>query len=149
MRCLACDAPDTRVVDSRTAGDTVRRRRECQVCGERFTTHERVERRTVWVVKKDGRKEPFDRDKVLHGLALACRKRPVSVAQLDDLARQVEFTVEGRRDADVTAKEVGATVMGFLRSLDEVAYVRFASVYQEFESVEQFVDAIRPLRERA
>ena len=147
MRCPACDDADTRVVDSRTTGESVRRRRQCQACGERFTTHERPERRTLWVVKKDGRREPFARGKLLHGLALACRKRPIDDAGLDAIARGVETRLEQLREEDVPASAVGEAVMTELRDVDEVAYVRFASVYGAFESVEQFIDAIQPLRE--
>lgn len=147
MRCPSCEDSDTRVVDSRTTGDAVRRRRECQACGERFTTHERPERRVLWVVKKDGRREPFTRQKVLHGLALACRKRPIDDDALDKLVSEVESVLEARRESDLPASLVGEAVMDALRELDEVAYVRFASVYREFESVEQFIEAIHPLRE--
>ncbi len=147
MRCPACDDAESRVVDSRTTGDAVRRRRECLACGERFTTHERPEKRVLWVVKKDGRREPYARGKVLHGLALACRKRPVDSARLDELARDVEHRLESRRESDIPASAVGEAVMAALLVVDEVAYVRFASVYGAFESVEQFIDAIQPLRD--
>lgn len=146
MRCPACDDGGSRVVDSRTTNDSVRRRRECQVCSERFTTHERLERRVLWVVKRAGQREPFTRGKVLHGLALACRKRPVDAAMLDALVRDVETRLEARRESDVPSSAVGEAVMDALRDVDEVAYVRFASVYRAFESVEQFIDAIQPLR---
>ncbi|MFT6142345.1 MAG: transcriptional repressor NrdR [Myxococcota bacterium] len=146
MRCPACDDADSRVVDSRTTGDAVRRRRECLACGERFTTHERPEKRVLWVIKKDGRREPFTRGKVLHGLALACRKRPVDDAKLDEVAREVEHRLESRRESDIPVTAVGEAVMAALLNVDEVAYVRFASVYRAFESVEQFIDAIHPLR---
>ncbi|MBW2255591.1 MAG: transcriptional repressor NrdR [Deltaproteobacteria bacterium] len=140
MFCPECHCPDTRVVDSRTSGDAIRRRRECQDCGNRFTTHERVERPILWVVKKDGRKEPFSRDKVMRGLALACQKRPVDAAALDEAVRQIEASLETRRDGEVPSSAVGEA--------DEVAYVRFASVYREFENVDQFVDIVHPLKER-
>ncbi len=147
MHCPACNAEDTRVVDSRAAGDAIRRRRVCQACSERFTTHERMEQRELWVVKKDGRRELFDRDKVLRGLGLACRKRPLSRDQLDGLTQQVEDALRSRRAQELPAHEVGAAVMDVLRGVDDVAYVRFASVYREFESVEQFIETIRPLRQ--
>jgi transcriptional repressor NrdR len=146
MRCPVCDAEDSKVVDSRTSQDAVRRRRECLRCGERFTTHERVERRAVWIVKKDGRKEPFSRDKVLSGVALACRKRPVDAAQMEALAERVEAALDARRDAEIPSAVVGEAVLDALREVDEVAWVRFASVYRAFDSVEQFVETIAPLR---
>ena len=138
------------MIDSRASGDTIRRRREClaEGCGERFTTHERTEARVPWIIKKDGRREPFDRDKVFRGIALACRKRPLDTAAMDDAARRVEMLLE-TREGEITAAAVGQAVMEVLRDVDEVAYVRFASVYRQFESVDQFVETIRPLQERA
>lgn len=146
MRCPECGAQDTRVIDSRDAVDAVRRRRECQDCGARFTTHERVERRQLWVVKRDGRKEPFLRDKVLAGISHACRKRPFNEEYLDQLADRVVRRLEEQRESSVPSSRVGEEVMTVLREVDEVAYVRFASVYGAFESVNQFVDAIVPLQ---
>ena len=146
MRCPSCHHSESRVVDSRTTSDTIRRRRQCVACSTRFTTHERVEQRLPWVVKKDGRREPFSREKILHGIALACRKRPVDAQGMEEAARTVESVLEGR--VDVRSDEVGSVVMELLREVDPVAYVRFASVYQQFESVEQFVDTIVPLREQ-
>lgn len=145
MRCPDCAHEDSRVVDSRTTGDSVRRRRQCAICGARFTTHERLEQRLTWVTKRDGRREPYSREKVLRGVALACRKRPVDAAAIEAVARAVELELEGL--GEVTASDVGQAVLDALRALDPVAYVRFASVYGKFESVEQFVDAIAPLRE--
>ena len=137
------------MVDSRTAGSAIRRRRECQTCGSRFTTHERVERRLPWVVKKNGAKELFSAEKVLHGLRLACRKRPIGAEGLEELVRLIEDRLDALRVSEVTSSEVGEAVMGVLRDVDEVAYVRFASVYKAFENVDQFVETILPLRERA
>lgn len=150
MRCPKCHHPDSKVIDSRTSGDTIRRRREClsETCAERFTTHERVEARVPWIVKKDGRREPFDREKVLRGITLACRKRPVHLAAMEDAARRVEAELEATREGEVPSSFVGEALMRVLRDVDDVAYVRFASVYREFESVDQFVETIRPLRER-
>jgi len=143
MRCPECQCRDTRVIDSRTSGgDAIRRRRECQECGARFTTHERIERPLLWVVKKDGRKEPFDRQKVMRGIALACRKRPVDAARLDEAVRELEASLDTRREGEIPSTEVGEAVLEVLRSVDEVAWVRFASVYRAFESVDQFVDLI-------
>ena len=141
MRCPECDHDETRVVDSRTAGDGIRRRRA------RFTTHERIEHRVPWVLKKSGGREPFSRDKVLHGIALACRKRPVSPEDLERAVRQVEAHLVAFREPEVPTERVGETVMEVLRDLDAVAYVRFASVYRAFESVEQFAEAITTLGE--
>lgn len=148
MRCPKCQHDDSKVIDSRTSGDVIRRRRECLDCGERFTTHERVEVRLPWVVKKDGRREPFVREKVLHGIALACRKRPIDATAMEEAVRRVETALENLREAEVSSSIVGGLVMQVLRDVDEVAYVRFASVYREFESVGQFVETIRPLREQ-
>lgn len=143
MRCPECGEPESRVVDSRPSADAIRRRRECPTCATRWTTHERIEKRLPWIVKKDGRREPFARDKVLHGLALACRKRPIDAGQLEDMVRKVENALEQSREPEVPSAVVGAAVMQVLAETDEVAYVRFASVYKEFESVDQFVDTIR------
>jgi transcriptional repressor NrdR len=147
MRCPACQCTDTRVIDSRTTGESTRRRRECNPCGHRFTTHERIEHRLPIVTKKDGSREPYSREKVLHGIALACRKRPIDPTAMDGIADTVEGALEELRTTEVTTKQVGQAVLDALRGVDDVAYVRFASVYQAFESVEHFVDLIRPLRE--
>lgn len=147
MRCPACQHPDTRVIDSRTTGDAIRRRRACASCSARFTTHERMDQRLPWVVKKDGRREPFSRDKVIQGIALACRKRPIDASGIDAALRRVEAHLVELREPEVTSARVGEAVLDVLREVDPVAYVRFASVYWEFESVEQFVDAIVGLRE--
>lgn len=145
MRCPECHFADTKVVDSRTSGDdAIRRRRECLRCEARFTTHERVERPMLWVVKKDGSREPFDRDKLLRGLTLACRKRPVTTARLDEVVRKLEQDLELNREGEVASTAVGEAVLEVLRDVDEVAWVRFASVYRAFESVDQFVHLIRP-----
>lgn len=147
MRCPVCQSSESKVVDSRTTGDAIRRRRECLDCSARFTTHERVEQRVVWVVKKDGRKEPFSREKVLHGISLACRKRPLDAQAMDGVVARVEAVLESGRGAEVTSADVGEAVMRVLREVDEIAYLRFCSVYQEFESLQQFLDTIRPLTE--
>lgn len=147
MRCPECQQPDSRVVDSRTAGDHVRRRRECQACSHRFTTYERWERPRLWVLKKSGLKEPYSHEKVLQGIALACRKRPVNAEQMDEAAAAVRTRLELGRESEVDSAAVGEAVMDVLRRVDDVAYVRFASVYRAFESVEEFVEVIRPLTE--
>jgi transcriptional repressor NrdR len=131
-------------VDSRAAGEGIRRRRECRECGYRFTTHERVERRLPLVVKKDGRREPFNREKVLEGLRLACRKRPVAARLQEEAAVQVEQAVLERGGDEVSSQEVGRVVLAALRSLDLVGYLRFASVYQEVQSPAEFLELLRP-----
>jgi transcriptional repressor NrdR len=146
MRCPACQHDDTRVVDSRESGDGIRRRRSCQRCNHRFSTVERPEIRLPWVVKKDGRREVFERDKVAKGMALACRKRPIGPAELDAAVARVEAALVEIREPEVASERIGEIVMEVLRGLDAVAYVRFASVYRAFESVEQFGLAIRDSR---
>lgn len=138
MRCPACGHPDTRVLDSRPTeeGAAIRRRRECPRCRERFTTYERVEHTPLWVVKKDGRRELFNPDKVLAGVLTACEKRPVSLEQLQSLVREVERELRSRYDREVPSREIGELVMERLRALDDIAYVRFASVYREFRDLE-------------
>ncbi len=147
MDCPSCQHPDTRVVDSREAVDSIRRRRECQGCGFRFTTFERVEFRLPDVVKRDGRKQSFNRDKLLSGLRLACRKRPVTEEQLDAACARVEREL-ARRSGDVTTREVGMLALQELGRLDDVAYLRFASVYHEITSPSDFLEVLRPLLER-
>ncbi len=149
MRCPECGTQDLRVIDSRDTVDAIRRRRECNLCSTRFTTHERVENRQLFVAKRDGRREPFSRDKIFVGISHACRKRPFSPEDLELLVAKVIRRLEERREAAVPVSVVGETVMGVLREVDEVAYVRFASVYQAFDSVEQFIEAIAPLQEQA
>lgn len=149
MLCPACQHDDSRVLDSRDTGDAIRRRRSCLECGHRFTTLERIEIRLPWIVKKDGRREPFSRDKVLHGIALACRKRPVSPEDLEAAVQRVEQRLLEQREGEVSSARVGEAVMDALRDVDPVAYVRFASVYRQFESVEQFGEAIRGIPESA
>ncbi|MCB9689098.1 MAG: transcriptional repressor NrdR [Alphaproteobacteria bacterium] len=145
MRCPACQHEDSRVVDSRETegGDTIRRRRSCQACNHRFSTVERVEQKVPWIVKKDGHREAFDRDKVLRGMALACRKRPVSAETLEIAAARVEQSLVELRENEVPSTQLGGIVLAILREVDAVAWVRFASVYQAFDSPEQFGELIR------
>lgn len=140
MRCPFCGHGDTRVLDSRPTeeGAAIRRRRECAACGERFTTYEKVEMPPLVVVKKDGRREAFDRGKILRGLITACEKRPVSMSALEALASAVEREVRARFDGEVPSRAIGELVMERLAALDEVAYVRFASVYRQFTDTQQF-----------
>lgn len=145
MRCPYCRNPDSRVVDSREVdeGQVIRRRRACQECGRRFTT---VEEATLAVIKRSGVTEPFSRAKVINGVRRACQGRPVDEDALAQLAQQVEDAVRASGVAEIPADEVGLAILGPLRELDEVAYLRFASVYQSFSSVEDFERAIADLR---
>ncbi|MEW6276554.1 MAG: transcriptional regulator NrdR [Bacillota bacterium] len=147
MRCPFCKYEDTKVLDSRPAEDgcVIRRRRECTRCGRRFTTYERFDEVPLMVVKKDGRREPFDRGKLLTGLTLACRKRPVAVARIHELADEVERELRARAELEAASRDIGELVMEKLRLEDEVAYVRFASVYREFKDVHGFVREIEKL----
>lgn len=140
MRCPTCGFPDTKVLESRVPleGDAVRRRRECASCGKRFTTFEKAERPPLFVVKRDGTRQLFDRAKLLKSLETACRKRPVPSSFLDAAAERVERRLLDEAEAEVPTSQVGQAVLVELYDLDRVAYVRFASVYAEFESVEDF-----------
>lgn len=149
MRCPDCQHDDTRVIDSRSATDGIRRRRACTACNGRFTTWERIEQRLPWVVKRDGRKETFQRDKVHHGIALACRKLGLGPEVMEQSVSLVEQRLVALRESEVPASKVGDIVMEVLRDVDPVAYVRFASVYGAFDSVEQFAQVIAPLQEKA
>ncbi len=133
MLCPVCRSADNRVVDSRDDDSAVRRRRECVACRHRFTTYERIESGRLFVVKKDGRREPFNRDKLLGGLRKACEKRPVSEQAMQDVVNAIERELYARGDSEVASSVVGEHVMDALRRLDKVAYIRFASVYREFD----------------
>ena len=145
MRCPYCGKKKDSVIDSRVAhnGSSVRRRRECLKCKRRFTTYEYVERVPLMVIKKDGRREPFDRQKLMNGLIKACEKRPVSVERLEKLVDDMERKLEKKNSQEVASKEIGELVMKSLHSLDEIAYVRFASVYRQFKDVGQFVKELK------
>lgn len=147
MRCHYCGFADSRVLDSRPAedGNSIRRRRECGGCGRRFTTYERVDEIPLMVVKKDGRREPFDHKKLLYGLAKACQKRPVSMEKLDAMVNAIERDLRNTAETEISSRDIGEKVMEFLRQLDEVAYVRFASVYREFHDVRGFLGEIEKL----
>lgn len=147
MRCPYCKANNDRVVDSRTSGeaDVIRRRRECLECGGRFTTYEKAGEATLRVVKKDGSRVPFDRDKLLEGLLVACHKRPIETSALESIVTDIESQLHEMFDKEVASKFIGHLVMEALRGLDQVAYVRFASVYREFKDVNQFLDELKPL----
>lgn len=147
MRCPFCTSPDTQVLETRDAADALRRRRRCAACDRRFTTYERVEALALCVVKRDGRREPFDRDKLMRGLVRAAAKRPVAVGQLEAVADAVadRLRVSG---GELGSADVGALVLGELRDLDPVAAVRFASVYRRFESAEEFAAELARLSVR-
>lgn len=147
MRCPFCGHLEDKVVDSREAkdGDSIRRRRECLVCTRRFTSYERIDEIPYMVVKKDGRREPFDRNKILAGLLRACEKRPISAPQLEAIADLVEKRVQDAPDRECPTSELGKIIMKRLKELDKVAYVRFASVYLEFEDVSEFMNELKYL----
>ena len=149
MHCPFCDHHDSRVLDSRVTEDgrSIRRRRECPRCRRRFTTYERYEETPLLVVKKDGRREHFERRKVLDGLLRACEKRPVAYDTIQAVAAQIEQELRSRGESEVSAEEIGEQVMENLRRLDEVAYVRFASVYKEFKDVSRFAEELKVLEE--
>jgi len=147
MLCPFCGFLEDKVVDSRESkeGDSIRRRRECLNCGRRFTSYERIDEIPYMVEKKDGRREPFERNKILGGLRRAAEKRPISVAQMESIADQVEKLVQDSTDREVPTNEIGKIIMRRLKALDKVAYVRFASVYLEFEDVGEFMTELKQL----
>jgi len=147
MKCPYCGFVEDRVIDSRPTdeGNAIRRRRECSKCLRRFTTYEKVERLPLMVIKKDKSREAFDRDKILNGLLRACEKRPVSFNELEKLVEEVESQIHNSLQREVTSQEIVELVMSKLKNLDEVAYVRFASVYREFKDINTFMDELRKL----
>ena len=147
MNCPFCSGLDSKVIDSRASeeGNAIRRRRECLVCQKRFTTYERVEEVPLVVIKKDGRREPFDRAKVLNGLVKACEKRPVSYAILEKFVNTVERELRNRMEQEVASTVVGELIMEGLKSIDEVAYVRFASVYRQFKDLGDLMHELQNL----
>ncbi len=148
MRCPYCGHMEDRVVDSRELGEgsQVRRRRECLSCAKRYTTYERIEEVPALVVKRDGQRAPYDRAKVLGGLIRACEKRPVTLRQVEEMADAVEAAINRKDDREIRSEEIGQILMARLRALDQVAYVRFASVYRRFEDIEQFLVELERLR---
>lgn len=142
MRCPYCKMDDDRVVNSRTTGnaEAVKRRRECNECGRRYTTYERMEETPLRVIKKDGNRENFSRQKLLDGLARACHKRPIPTDRLEEVADEIERELNQRFENEVPSKEIGELVMKKLRELDQVAFIRFASVYREFKDVSDFLE---------
>jgi len=147
MKCPYCGSFDTRVIDSRPVDDaaSIRRRRICDSCSRRFTTYEKVEETTLMVVKKDGSRELFDRNKVRNGIVTACKKRPVTTEQIDNLVDNIERRLSNLMQKEVISTEIGEVILENLRTLDEVAYVRFASVYRQFDDVRSFIKEIEKL----
>lgn len=147
MRCPFCDYEDSKVIDSRPSeeGRAIRRRRECEKCGKRFTTYEKVEASILMVVKKDGSREAFDRDKLLSGIVKACEKRPVSMDAIEGVVNEIERGLNNLMQKEVPSTFIGELVMDKLKELDEVAYVRFASVYRQFTDVNTFIKEIEAL----
>uniref|UniRef100_A0A7V3PT88 Transcriptional repressor NrdR n=1 Tax=candidate division WOR-3 bacterium TaxID=2052148 RepID=A0A7V3PT88_UNCW3 len=147
MKCPYCSSEEDKVLDSRPAqdGNAIRRRRECLKCGRRFTTYEYVERMPLMVIKRDGRHEPYDRQKVVNGIVLACRKRPVGRQEIERVVEAVEARLEEQGKLEVSSTEIGEMVLEQLIKIDPVAYVRFASVYRQFNSPEQFVEELKKL----
>ena len=151
MRCPFCRSDNDRVIDSRSGDDgaTIRRRRECLACRRRFTTYERVERQLLTVVKKEGVRDPFDRDKIKRGLAKACWKRPVTEDDIEGVVVSLEAELYGAYESDVPSRVIGERLMELLKDLDQVAYVRFASGYREFKDARDFVDELEPILNEA
>ncbi|MFP4082903.1 MAG: transcriptional regulator NrdR [Candidatus Aminicenantes bacterium] len=147
MRCPFCAHPESKVIDSRESKNSlrIRRRRECLSCQRRFTTYEKIEEVPYMVVKKDGRRQPFDSQKLLRGMLMACEKRPVPVGKLEEIVEEVESMLQERQEKEMEASEIGGYVMKKLKSLDKVAYVRFASVYREFKDVLEFKKELEKL----
>ncbi len=150
MKCPFCDEFEDKVVDSRMAkeGELIRRRRECLGCKRRYTTYERVEEILPMVVKKDGRRESFDRTKILAGLKKACEKRPISTVTIEDVTDRIEKRIQEMGETEIESRIVGEELMRELHQLDQVAYVRFASVYREFKDIDQFMDELKTLAQQ-
>ena len=147
MRCPYCENPDTKVIDSRPTeeGHAIRRRRGCESCGKRFTTYEKVEESIIMIIKKDGRSEAFDRGKVMNGIVKACEKRPVSMAEIERIVDEIERGLNNMMEKEIDSTFIGELIMDQLKKVDEVAYVRFASVYRQFTDVNTFIKEIEKL----
>lgn len=147
MKCPFCGDPESKVIDSRVSknGLCIRRRRQCLSCDKRFTTYEKIEEIPYMVIKKDGRRQSFDRQKLLKGLLKACEKRPIPVSKLEEIVEEIEAKLQESPEKEIPASEVGQMVMDRLRALDKVAYVRFASVYREFKDVAEFTQELERL----
>lgn len=151
MRCLFCGHLESKVIDSRSTeeGTTIRRRRECLECGKRFTTYEKIETIPIIVIKKDGTREAFDRDKISNGILRACEKRPVSLKEVESLIDDIEAKMYNMLEREVSSEKIGEMVMERLQKLDEIAYVRFASVYRQFKDINSFMDELAKLINKA
>ena len=146
MKCPYCGKENTRVIDSRPTDDSsIRRRRQCDECGKRFTTYEKVETLPLIVVKKDNNREPYDREKIVAGVVRSCHKRPISMTQINDMVDDIEGQIFNMGEKEIPTTTIGSIVMDKLKDLDEVAYVRFASVYREFKDVNTFMDEIKKI----
>lgn len=151
MRCLFCGHTESKVIDSRSTdeGTTIRRRRECLECGKRFTTYEKIESIPIIVVKKDGTRESFDREKIINGILRACEKRPVSLDQAENVVDEIEARLYNLLEREVSSEKIGEMVMERLQKLDDIAYVRFASVYRQFKDINSFMDELAKLINKA
>ena len=146
MKCPYCGKENTRVIDSRPTDDSsIRRRRQCDECGKRFTTYEKVETLPLIVVKKDNNREPYDREKIVAGIVRSCHKRPISMTQINDMVDDIEGQIFNMGEKEIPTTTIGSIVMDKLKDLDEVAYVRFASVYREFKDVNTFMDEMKKI----
>ena len=144
MKCIYCGFEDSKVLDSRSTDDSnaIRRRRECLKCGKRFTTYETVETVPILVIKKDGSRQPFNLEKIKVGMIKACEKRPVSIAQIDEMAEDIEKKIQNSLKQEISSQEIGEMIMEKLKNVDDIAYVRFASVYRQFKDVTSFIKLI-------
>ena len=151
MRCLFCGHLESKVIDSRSTeeGTTIRRRRECLECGKRFTTYEKIETIPMIVVKKDGLRETWDREKVLNGILRACEKRPVTLSDIEKLIDAIESKLYNMLEREVTSEKIGEMVMERLKDVDDIAYVRFASVYRQFKDINSFMDELAKIIKKA
>lgn len=144
MKCPFCGYDDSKVLDTRPTdeGNTIRRRRECLNCQKRFTTYEKIEQSPIMVIKKDGNRQAFDREKIIRGMIKSCEKRPVSAADIEEAVNNIEKKIENSMKKEISSLEIGEMVMDELKDLDEVSYVRFASVYREFKDLQSFIDEL-------
>ena len=146
MKCPFCSNVNTKVIDSRPTDDSsIRRRRQCEMCGKRFTTYEKIETMPIIVIKKDDNREPYDREKLVAGIVRSCHKRPVSLSQINSMVDEIETRIFNSGEKEIPTTTIGKIVMDKLKDLDEVAYVRFASVYREFKDVNTFMDEIKKI----
>lgn len=148
MKCPYCEYTESKVIDSRPTvdGESIRRRRICQQCGKRFTTYETIESRSLMVIKKDGSRQQYDREKLMRGILKACQKRPVTKAQMDDLLSNIEKELYDQQEDEVSSMTIGEMVVERLIDIDEVAYIRFASVYRDFDDVDSFMAELKRIR---